>query len=256
MSNATSKSDVVIPAQKGFGHPISVIFWTLAIFIVSQVLALLIVEAFTPLLSSQPLSISGIENSAAGQFFYIFIAELLVILSVYLLLRRRRMSLKTIGFGRRPRWSDVSWSTLSFVLFVTILIIVTAIITGLWHGYDTNQLQDVGFKTTTTGAGKLIAFISLVFLPPLGEETLMRGYLFTGLRLRWSFVIAGLVTSLLFGAAHLLTGQNGLLWAAAVDTFILSLFLVYLREKTGALYAGMGLHALNNVLAFFVYFHS
>ena len=84
----------------------------------------------------------------------------------------------------------------------------------------------------------------------------MRGYLYTGLRKRWSFVVAGLATSILFGAAHLLTGYSGLLWAAAVDTFVLSIFLVYLREKTGALYAGMGLHALNNVLAFLVYFHS
>jgi membrane protease YdiL (CAAX protease family) len=42
------------------------------------------------------------------------------------------------------------------------------------------------------------------------------------------------------------------MWAAAFDTFILSVVLVYLREKTGALYAGMLVHMLNNLLAFFV----
>jgi membrane protease YdiL (CAAX protease family) len=52
------------------------------------------------------------------------------------------------------------------------------------------------------------------------------------------------------------TGQGAsLLWAAGVDTFVLSLVLVYLREKTGALYAGMLVHSLNNLIAFGVHFH-
>jgi membrane protease YdiL (CAAX protease family) len=66
-----------------------------------------------------------------------------------------------------------------------------------------------------------------------------------------------LVTSLLFGLAHLQSGDNGaLIWGAALDTFILSLVLVYLRESTGALYAGILIHSLNNLLAFFSHFHA
>ncbi|MGH7237402.1 MAG: CPBP family glutamic-type intramembrane protease [Candidatus Saccharimonadales bacterium] len=37
---------------------------------------------------------------------------------------------------------------------------------------------------------------------------------------------------------------------AGVDTFILSTVLCYLREKTGRLYAGIGVHALKNFVAF------
>ena len=35
-----------------------------------------------------------------------------------------------------------------------------------------------------------------------------------------------------------------------IDTFILSLTLIWLREKTGRLYASMGLHGLKNFIAF------
>ena len=93
-------------------------------------------------------------------------------------------------------------------------------------------------------------------LPPIGEETLMRGYLYSGLRSRLHFWPALLITSLLFGVAHLSTGVSGPLWAAAVDTFILSAVLVYLREKTGALYAPIMLHGLNNLVAFFAHFYT
>ena len=63
-----------------------------------------------------------------------------------------------------------------------------------------------------------------------------------------------LVTSVIFGALHTLTGKDGLLWIAAIDTFALSLVLCYLREKTGNLYASMGVHAIKNGIAFLALF--
>jgi len=41
-----------------------------------------------------------------------------------------------------------------------------------------------------------------------------------------------------------------LLWIAALDTFILSFVLIYLKEKTGSLWPPIGLHMLKNSLAF------
>lgn len=256
MSNASSEITTTKPSKpKMFGGPIRIVLTTLLIFAATQILALLVAGAFAAIFTSDPLG-SSIENSVATQFIYIVIAEASILGSVWFVLQKRQLSFKDIGFSRWPGWGDLWLALLSFVGFVISLIVVVAIITSFWHGYNTDQLQDVGFKTINSSFEKFVAFICLVLLPPIGEETLMRGYLFTGLRSRWNFVTAGLFTSFFFGAAHLLTGQSGLLWAAAVDTFVLSLFLVYLRERTGALYAGMGLHALNNVLAFFVYFHS
>jgi membrane protease YdiL (CAAX protease family) len=88
-------------------------------------------------------------------------------------------------------------------------------------------------------------------LPPIVEETVFRGFIFTGLRGKLKFVWAAVLTSLLFATAHLEFGSGKpLLWVAGLDTFTLSLALCYLREKTGSLWPGILLHALKNGVAF------
>lgn len=64
----------------------------------------------------------------------------------------------------------------------------------------------------------------------------------------WPAVI---LTSLIFASAHLPEGGSaGPLYIAAIDTFVLSLVLIFLREKTGSLWAGITLHAAKNGIAF------
>jgi membrane protease YdiL (CAAX protease family) len=112
------------------------------------------------------------------------------------------------------------------------------------------QSQELGFNPVGT-VELILTFISLVILPPLVEELLMRGYLYTSLKKKLSKIAAALVTSVIFAAAHLQFGSGApLLWVAAIDTFVLSLFLVSLREKTGGLWASMTLHATKNLIAF------
>src|SRR5690606_7282850 len=101
----------------------------------------------------------------------------------------------------------------------------------------------------------ILVFISLVLLPPFVEEVLARGFLYTGLKTKWPVWAAAVVTSLIFAAAHLEFGSGApLLWVAAIDTFTLSLVLIYLREKTGKLGASIMLHMLKNGVAFVLLF--
>jgi hypothetical protein len=95
-----------------------------------------------------------------------------------------------------------------------------------------------------------MAFVSLVLLPPIVEEIVFRGFVFTGLRKKMKFTAATIITSLLFAGPHLLASSEGLLWVAGVDTLVLSFVLCYLRERTGALWAPMAVHGLKNALAF------
>ncbi len=273
MSNASSKkenresrienrevatnSQVPIPnstSKASFGGPARIVLGTFGIFILSQFVAALLLEIVYGII--RPGSVNILDQSAAAQFFYILMAEALAIGFIVAVLRRRRLGLAAIGFGRRPAWRDLKWAALGFVSFYGLLIIATVILTLLIPGFDTNQAQDVGFNFLSSPLDKIIALVALVILPPLGEETLMRGYLYSGLRSRLKFLPALLVTSLLFGAVHLSTGVSGALWAAGVSTFVLSVVLVTLREKTGALYAPIMVHSLNNLIAFFAYFHA
>ena len=243
--------------HKDLGHPAAVILITLLIFLLSQFVAALFVGIGDAIVHPHSSITDVLNQSATFQFFYVLLAEgLAALLTIFIVKRIRRLSLASIGLGRKPQWRDATRALLGAGAFYVLLIVASIIINLVVPGLNKNQTQDIGFNNLNSSLDGILAFVALVFLPPIGEETLVRGYLYSGLRARWRFVPAMLVTSLLFGLAHLQSGSGvSLLWTAAVDTFLLSVVLVYLRERTGALYAGMMVHALNNVVAFGVHFH-
>jgi membrane protease YdiL (CAAX protease family) len=245
-------SDPQGESPKNLGSPAHVILMTFLIFLVSQILiAPLFVELGHLFINSQaPINF---DNSIPAQFFFILVAEGSAAWLAITLVKRRHLSLISIGL-RRPAWRDLKWAAVGFGIFYLVLILAQIIINYI-DPTLTNQKQNIGFNDINTSTKSLLAFISLVVLPPLGEEVLMRGYLFSGLRMLWRFWPAAVATSLFFGAAHLEFGSGGpLVWAAAIDTCLLSLVLCFLRVRSGALYAGMLVHMLNNLIAFSVLF--
>lgn len=241
----------------GFGGPLRVTLTAIAIFILSQFIAAFIVELLYNITGADSRAATPISQSVITQFLFIVIAEGLAIWMVLKVIKRRGLSLAAIGLGRRPQWSDLKWASLGFLVFYGLLVAISVVLTILIPDLNIDQQQDVGFDQLIGSGEKLLALIGLVLLPPLGEEVLVRGYLYSGLRSKLKFVPAMLLTSLFFGAAHFQTDASGsLVWAVAADTFLLSLVLVYLREKTGVLYAAIGVHVLNNLVAYFVHFYS
>jgi membrane protease YdiL (CAAX protease family) len=84
---------------------------------------------------------------------------------------------------------------------------------------------------------------------------MVRGFLYSTLKKALPTAGAVILTSLLFAGAHLPEGgAAGPLYIAALDTFVLSLILIYLREKTGSLWASITLHACKNGVAFLALF--
>lgn len=243
------------PVNK-FGNPLLVIANVLIIFILSQLAAAFIAGAILSAIHPHANFNDLINNSAPGEFLYVILAEAMAVGLVLMVLKNRGLGLANIGLGRRPRWGDLKKAVIGFFVFYALLIVANLVLSQIFPALNSNQTQDVGFNHLNGSIDQIVAFAALVILPPLGEEPLVRGYLYTGLRSRWKFWSAAVVTSLLFGAAHLDTGSGpAALWSAGLDTFILSLVLVYLREKSGALYAGMLVHMLNNMVAFGVHFH-
>ena len=84
-------------------------------------------------------------------------------------------------------------------------------------------------------------------LPPIAEELLFRGYLFGRLREQFGFWFTTLIVSIAFGFVHFQ-------WNVGIDTAVLSVFLCYLRERTGSIWASMILHAIKNGFAYFLLF--
>jgi membrane protease YdiL (CAAX protease family) len=164
-------------------------------------------------------------------------------------LTMNKLGVKDIGLKQtNPAWETVAYSLAAYGFYFVLTIVSTILIKTLLPAVNLDQKQEISFDPYTSG-------LSLVVLPPVVEEIAMRGFLYTGLRKKLNFFWAGLVTSIIFGLAHLQWESSApLLWAAAIDTFLLSWILIILREKTGSLYASIGLHMIKNFMAFLALF--
>lgn len=156
-------------------------------------------------------------------------------------------SWKEMGLSRLPNWLDIGLGPLAFVPYIFLSGILITVVSQLFTAVNWTEKQELGFSSTLFGPELAMAFILLVVLAPIVEETLFRGYFFGKIRRRTNFIVSSLVVSLIFGALHLQIN-------VAVDVFVLSMGLCALREFTGSIWAGVLLHMVKNGLAFYVLF--
>lgn len=195
-----------------------------------------------------------LNRSVNAQFIYILLAETAALGVIYLFLRRYRCTFATIGL-KRPRWWDPGYGLMAVPVYFALYLLTVGVVSHFVPGLNVNQDQQIGFTDAHGILALSLTFISLVVLPPLAEEIMVRGFLYSSLKKAMSVWPAALATSLIFAAAHLPEGgAAGPLYIAALDTFILSLVLIYLREKTGSLWASITLHAIKNGIAFVALF--
>jgi len=235
--------------------PVAAILVSIGVYFGGQILGALVVTAYPVLKGWSASQITGwITGSAFIQFLLILSIAIVSLLLLYAFLRSRKSGFKALGL-RRPKVGDVGYALVGFGLYLPVYIAVVVGLTKLIPGLNVEQEQQIGFENVAGTPELALVFASLVILPPLVEEILVRGFLYSGLRAQLPKIHAALITSLLFAVAHLQFGSGApLLWVAAIDTFILSMVLVYLRELTGSLWASIGLHALKNGIAFLALF--
>lgn len=231
--------------------PVAAILASILIYYMSQVFVGLLVSLI-PIMQgwSEDRLENWLETSIVAQFGTIFLLEAATLWLLWVFLKGRKAKPADLGLVR-PQLKDAGLAIAGYVAYFTFLVIVTAIAGQLIPSLNMEQEQELGFDRSTTGLALLPVFASLVLLPAFTEEVLARGFLYTGLRTKLPMLAAGLITSAMFAAAHLQGGTTDeLLWIAALDTFTLSMVMVYLREKTGSLWPAIGVHFMKNGLAF------
>lgn len=133
------------------------------------------------------------------------------------------------------------------ILFFNILIglfSVYAIIFAVVHFLPADQLdsmtQSNGLTGVSTLTGSIIGGIVAVFLAPLAEEFIFRGFLFTKLRVRLSIGVSMVISSILFAAIHFSI--------SSITTFLFGLSLCIVFYKTRNLAIPILLHVFNNAI--------
>ncbi len=250
MSNDSSKS------TGSFG-PISALLVTFLTYLGSQIIAVLLISAVYRLVTHKDSEevLRKFVDSTSGQFLFILLAEAAVLAIIYWFIRQRKIPLSEIGLGRGPKLSDAGYACLYAVGYFIVTFIVLGFVSNFIPSVNVNQEQQIGFESASGTLQLGLVFLALAVFVPIAEEVMVRGFLYSGLRRKLGRTAAMITASVLFGIAHLQLGSGAPpLYVVAIDTFILSMFLIALREKTGSLWAGILVHSLKNGLAFLALF--
>ena len=93
-----------------------------------------------------------------------------------------------------------------------------------------------------------IAILVLVFLAPLVEELVFRGFIYTKLRSNYKAATSIIVSALIFAEFHLEP-------EIFLPLFILGCIIGYIYEKSDSLWAPILFHVINNSIAFAAEFY-
>ena len=143
-----------------------------------------------------------------------------------------RTALRRLGV-RSFKPSAFGWMALAFALYIAFTIFYSVVITE-------PKQKDIAESFGPTG----IQILLIVIAAPIAEETCFRGMLFGGLREKLPRLVAALITGLIFGGLHVLTGIT-----AVPPLIVFGFLLALLYERTGSIVPGILLHMLNNSIA-------
>lgn len=151
---------------------------------------------------------------------------------------------KSLGVAVWPTFIDIGLAPIGYFAYLILASMATNFL-RIFPWFNADQAQEVGFSYFITSFDRFFAMLAVVFIAPIAEEIIMRGWLYGKLRQRLNVWLSILLTSLIFALLH---GQLNV----GVSVFMLSVVLCSLREITGSIWSGMFLHILSNGIAFYM----
>jgi CAAX protease family protein len=134
---------------------------------------------------------------------------------------------------RRFRPGALKWMLAAIGAYLVFAAVYAAI-------FGTPEQEDIA-----ESFGSLpIQVLLIAIAAPISEEICFRGMLFGGLRRSLPRLAAALISGLIFGGLHALTGLS-----AVPPLIAFGFILALLYEKTGSIVPGILLHMLNNSVA-------
>ena len=172
-------------------------------------------------------------NGLTGSYIVIFITVMLVLHKAASFPQQtwsKTLAMHSVAFRSYLPWLGL------FAIYYVLASLVSYIA----------QIDAGEFVASIKNTQHLGLFFTMVFLAPIVEELVFRGYLFQAWRNSWLGLWGTiLLTSVLFTLIH--AGQYPALVLGML--FCFSLLLGVAREKTGSVFVPMAIHAVNNFIA-------
>lgn len=232
------------------------------VFIGFLVLSIVIPGVFIAIRASQ----QGIQLGSLGTMQQSELLRLIGVDGVFVLLLAQNLLFIGIPFIRVAFFQRAPLATIGFqapqlprlVLFGIGLGFLTLLSNGLLGALFTSlgirQNQSAQYPLFAGDyLGQALFAIGAALLAPIGEEVLMRGYVFNTLRRIWSNTSWGLIgayllSALLFSFAHSLAATQGVI-GLLVPAFCMGLLLAWGMHRTGSLIPPIIAHCVNNGVA-------
>lgn len=176
----------------------------------------------------------------------LFANQLTLAGGVFLWLRRYPIDIRAaLALGPfRSRYAGVG--VLSGLIGVGISALIAGIVAKLAEtikGEPPAPPEQIPLQLEPSSAVLAVLAISTIVLAPIAEELFFRGMLHQSLRKRWRFLPAAVLSSALFGAAHLDP-------LVIPSIFALALVLTTMYERERSLWVPIVAHAAFNVVGF------
>ena len=146
------------------------------------------------------------------------------------------------GLRRARFWPSLGWAAAGLGAFLVFVVAYSAIFTPEGEQSVTEELGADESTLALVAAGFVVIVVA-----PVAEEFFFRGFFYRALRSRLGVLAAAGIDGLVFGLIHF-TGSETLELLPVLAALGFMFCLVY--ERTGTLYAVIGLHALNNAIAY------
>lgn len=166
----------------------------------------------------------------------LILIQLAYLLPLVVIFTYRRIHPRALGFGK------FEWSALGLgcaLLPAGYLFILLHNVILLLLGVDTQGMRILELFSALESP--LWFMLVGVIFAPMVEELFFRGFLFQGFRQQYGWVKGGVLSSLIFGAAHLDL-------ASFLPTAFLGFLFAYMYHRTNSVWVPIFLHVLVNAL--------
>jgi len=167
----------------------------------------------------------------------ISLGELLLLAPVWLLaVRKYRVGWDTLGLR------SFKWEMLGLGCGLMLLSLAFNLVYGLFLGLFGLRIQPDLVPIFDQLSSPWLLLIGGAVVAPIVEEIFFRGYMFAGLRPRYGWQKAAVVSSALFALIHLVP-------TAIIPIFFLGYIFAYLYHQSNSIWPAILMHSATNALA-------